>query len=184
MNDKHLVRDVNCFEFEHYAADAYVMRLMEKGAIGTVGVVHVDDIFSVGLKSWCEKFGRDLNENVPISNFGELPVYAGIRFSPDLALGTVTLSQKAFAETLVAKFGVTRNKETPIAVGVKLEDFDAHEPDVHKPFRSLVEHLMWLANQTRPDTLNAVQAIARYSHAPKFAHSSGNRGTANEALVG
>ena len=101
-----------------------------------------------------------------------------------MALGTVTLSRKAFAEHLVAKFGVTRNKETPIAVGLKLEDFDEHEPDVHKPFRSLVGHLMWLANQTRPDTLNAVQANARYSHAPKLAHSSGNRGTDNEALVG
>ena len=184
LNDQHLVRDMNCFEFEQYAADAYVMRLVEKGAIATVVVVHVDDIFSVGLKSRCEKFGRGLNENVPISNFEKLPLYAGIRFSHDLALGTVTLSQKAFVENLVAKFGVNRNKETPIAVGVKLENFDAHEPDVHKPFRSLVGHLMWLANQTRPDTLNAVQAIARYSHAPKFAHSSGNRGTDNEALVG
>ena len=160
------------------------MRLMEKGAIATVVVVHVDDIFSVGLKNRCEKFGRDSNKTFLISNFGELSVYSGIRFSHDLALGTVTLSQKAFAENLVAKFGVTRNKEAPIAVGVKLENFDAHEPDVHKPFRSLVGHLMWLANQTRLDTLNAVQVIARYSHAPKFAHSSGNRWTDNEALVG
>ena len=57
-------------------------------------------------------------------------------------MGAVTLSQKAFEKNLVAKFGVTHNKETPMAVGVKLEDFDAHEPDVHEPFRSLVGHLM------------------------------------------
>ena len=54
----------------------------------------------------------------------------------------MTLFQQAFAETLVAKFGVTRNKETPKAVGVKLEEFDTREPDVHEPFRSLVGHLM------------------------------------------
>ena len=29
---------------------------------------------------------------------------------------------------------------------------------------------MWLANQTRPDILNAVRAVARYSHAPKRLH--------------
>ena len=29
---------------------------------------------------------------------------------------------------------------------------------------------MWLANQTRPDILNAVRAVARYSHAPKLVH--------------
>ena len=57
-----------------------------------------------------------------------------------------------------------------MAVGVKLEEFDAREPDDHEPFRSLVGHLVWLANQTRPDTLNAVRAVARYSHAPKFVH--------------
>ena len=57
-----------------------------------------------------------------------------------------------------------------MAVGVKLEKFDAREPDVHDPFRSLVGHLMWLANQTHPDILNAVRAVATYSHAPKFVH--------------
>ena len=143
---QHLVRGMKCLGFEQCAADACVMRLMEKGAIAMVVVVHVDDIFSIGLKSRCEKFGRDLDECVPISNLGELRLYAGIRFSRDLALGTVTLSQQAFAENLVVKFGVTRNKETPMAVGVKLEEFDALEPDFHEPFRSLVGHLMWLAN--------------------------------------
>ena len=119
----------------------------------------------------CEKFGRDLNESVPISNLGELLLYAaGIRFYRDLALGTVTLSQPAFAKSLVAKFGVTRGKETPMAVGVKLEEFVAREPDVHGPFRSLVGHLIWLANQTRPGILNAARAVARYYHAPTFVH--------------
>ena len=89
-------------------------------------------------------------------------------FFCNLALGTVTLPQQAFAENSVAQFGVTRNKETPMSVGLKLEEFDAREPNVHEPFHSLVGHLMWLANQTRPDILNAVRAVARYSHAPKF----------------
>ena len=55
-----------------------------------------------------------------------------------------------------------------MAVGVKLEEFDARELDVHELFRSLVGPLMWLANQTRPDILNAVRAVARYSHWPMF----------------
>ena len=53
---------------------------------------------------------------------------------------------------------------------LRLDDFDPTEPDVDKPFRSLVGHLMWLANQTRPDILNAVRTVARYSHAPKLVH--------------
>ena len=57
-----------------------------------------------------------------------------------------------------------------MVVGLKLEQFDADESDVEEPFRSLVGHLTWLANQTRPDILNAVRAVARYSHAPKRLH--------------
>ncbi|CAB1119976.1 unnamed protein product [Ectocarpus sp. CCAP 1310/34] len=161
---------MKCLGFEQCAADACVMRLIEEGVVAMVVVVHVDDIFSIGKKSRCEQFGRDLNEYVPITNLGELRLYAGIRFSRDFAQGTITLSQQTYATNMVAKFGVTRNKETPMAVGVKLEEFDACEPDVEEPFRSLVGHLMWLANQTRPDILNAVRAVARYSYAPKSVH--------------
>ena len=122
------------------------------------------------MKSRGEKLGRDLNEHAFVYSFGERRLQAGIRFTRGLASGTITLFQQAFAENLVAKFGVTRNKETPMAVGVKLEEIDARELDVNEPFRSLVGHLMWLANQTRPDILNAVRAVARYSHASTFVH--------------
>ena len=72
------------------------------------------------------------------------------------------MSQQAVVEKIVANFDVTQNKETSMVVGLKLEQFDADEPDVEEPFRSLVGHLMWLLNQTRPDILNAVRAVARY----------------------
>ena len=68
----------------------------------------------------------------------------------------------------MAKFGVTRGKSTPMVVVLKLHKFDKDEPDVDEPFRSLVGHLTWLANQTRPYIRNAVSAVARYSVAPKY----------------
>ena len=57
-----------------------------------------------------------------------------------------------------------------MVVGLWLDNFDPTEPDVDEPFRSLVGHLMWLTNQTRPDILNTVRAVARYYHAPKLVH--------------
>lgn len=166
----HLMRGMKSLGFESCAADACVMRLIEHGEVTMVVVVHVDDIFSIGRKNRCDQFGADLHRYVPISNLGELRWYAGCRFSRDSVMGTVTISQQAVAEKMVAKFGVTENKETPMVVGLKLEQFDADEPDVDEPFRSLVGHLMWLANQTRPDILNAVRSVARYSHSPKQLH--------------
>ncbi|CAB1103486.1 unnamed protein product [Ectocarpus sp. CCAP 1310/34] len=46
---------------------------------------------------------------------------------------------------------------------LKLEDFGDAEPGVLEPFRSLVGHLMWLANRTRPDILNAARVVARFA---------------------
>ena len=80
------------------------------------------------------------------------------------------ISQQVLDESTVAKFGVTRGKSIPAVVDLKLEVFDHDEPDVDEPFRSLAGHLMWLANQTRPDILNAVRAVATYSAAPKVLH--------------
>ena len=80
----------------------------------------------------------------------------------------MTISQQFFAESTVAKFDVTHGKSIPAVVDLKLEVFDKDEPAVDEPFRSLVGHLMWLANHTRPDILNAVRAAARYSAAPKL----------------
>ena len=43
-----LVRGMKCLRFEQCAADACVMRLMEKGAIAIAVVVHVDDLSLLG----------------------------------------------------------------------------------------------------------------------------------------
>ena len=44
------------------------------------------------------------------------------------------------------------------------------ETVVDVPFREIGGILMWIANQTRPDTANAVWAVARFSHDPKPVH--------------
>jgi len=72
--------------------------------------------------------------------------------------------------------GVTTARTTPLSTDVFLEEFDEGETDVEWPFRELVGSLMWLANQTRPDILNAVRAVSRFSHNPKHKHWKAARG--------
>lgn len=165
-----LVRCMLRLGFVQCPVDTCMFRLIENEAVTMVVVVHVDDVFAIGAKDRCVKFGGDLKLYVPTTDLGELRWYAGLRFSRDRVAGAVTISQQAVAEAMVAKFGVTQSQDTPMAVGVKLYELDPEEPDVSEPFRSLVGHLMWLAINTRPDILNAVRAVARYSHAPKWLH--------------
>ena len=99
----HLVRGMRFLGFEQCAADACVMRLVEDGVVSMVVVVHVGDILSIGRKSRCDQFDRDLNQYVPITNLGELRLYAGCRFSHDFDSGTITILQQTVAENLVEK---------------------------------------------------------------------------------
>ena len=41
---------------------------------------------------------------------------------------------------------------------------------VDVPFREIVGSLMWIANQTRPDSKYAVRTVARFSHDPTLTH--------------
>ena len=57
--------------------------------LSIVTVVHVDDLFAVGLKARCGQFCEDLNRIVPINNLGELRWYAGCRFLRDWDAGKI-----------------------------------------------------------------------------------------------
>ena len=126
----HLVRGRKALGFEQCEADACVMHLVEDGGVSVVVVVHVDDIFAIGRKTTCDKFGDGLNAYVPIINHRELRRYAGCRFERDRVAGTVKISQQASDEKIVAKFGVTRGKPTPMVVGLRLDEFDQEEVEV------------------------------------------------------
>ena len=92
--------------FKQSLADACVLLLGESGSVSIVIVVHVDDMFAVGLKTRCGQFCEDLNRLVPINNLSELRWYAGSRFSRDWDIGTLTISQQAFAENTAARLDV------------------------------------------------------------------------------
>ena len=132
--------------------------------------LHVDDIFAVGLKSRCDVFRDELNRMVPVKHLGGLRWYGGCHYTREREMGTLTISQKTFADELVKTFCVTSTQSVPLRVGVKLEDFDEDEMIENWPFRELVGSLMWLSVSTRPDISNAVRAVARYCTAPRAIH--------------
>ena len=141
--------------------------MVEEGRAASIAVVHVDDIFVVSLESRCDVFRDELNRVVPVKNLGELRWYGGCHYTREWEMGTLTISQKAFADELVRKSCVTSQQSVPLRVGVKLEEFGEDERVENWPFHELVGSLMWLSILTRPDISNAVRAVARYRTAPR-----------------
>ena len=166
----HLTTCLKTLGFQQCLVDACVFRLVEERRVAIIAVVHVDDILAVGLKSRCDVFGDELNRMVPVKNLGEIRWYGGCHYTREREMGTLTISQKMFADELVKKFCVTSTQSVPLRVGVKLEDFDEDEIIKNWPFRELVGSLMWLSVSTHPDISNAVRAVARYCTAPRAIH--------------
>ena len=133
--------------------------------------MHVDGIFAVGLNSRCDVFRDELNQMVPVKNLGELKWYGGCHYIRKREMGTLTISQKRFADELVRKVCVSSTKSVPLRVGAELEEFDEEKRVENWPFRELVASLMWLSISTRPDISNAVRSVARYCTAPTAIHS-------------
>ena len=167
----HLTSCLKALGFQQCLADACVFRLVEEGRVAIITVVHVDDIFVVGLKSRCDVFRDELNRMVPVKNLGELIWYGGCHCTREREVGTLTISPKKSADELVKTFCVTSKQSVPLRVGVKLEEFDEDEGVENWPSRELISNnLMWLSTSTRPDISNAVRAFARYCTAPRTIH--------------
>ena len=166
----HLTTCLKRLGFEKCMADVCVFRLIENGRVAITALVHVDDIFVVGQKERCDRLCVNLNRTIPVKDLSDMKWYEGCRYLRDLKRGTLTISQKSFAEELVKKFRVTSVQSVRLKVGVQLEEFDKNEEAESWPFRKLVGGLIWLAISTRPDISNAVRSVARYCSAPKAVH--------------
>ncbi|CAB1100270.1 unnamed protein product [Ectocarpus sp. CCAP 1310/34] len=90
-----------------------------------------------GQKERCDKFGRDLNEMVPVKNLGELRWYSACIYERDVERGLLEISQQRFAEELAAEYVVEWGQSVPLPVSVELSDFDVNEASGDVPFREL-----------------------------------------------
>ena len=68
----HLVRGMVGLGFGQCETDPCMFRVVESTNVTMLVVVHVDDVFSIGAKDKCVKFGADLNSYVPTTDLGEL----------------------------------------------------------------------------------------------------------------
>ena len=80
------------------------------------------------------------------------------------------ITQKAFIESMLNRFGVNSSSDIPATPGVELGPREEGEPGGDWPYREAVGSLMWLSTMTRPDISNAVRAVARHSHNPTERH--------------
>ena len=155
---------------EQSKTDPCVLRKVVDGKEKLIMAVHVDDIVVAGSGEACRYFHAALNTKFPTNNLGEFVGNTGCAFKRNWGLGTLKVTQKAFVERTMNRFGVISSSDIPATPGVELGPREEGEPKGDWPYRETVGSLMWLSTMTGPDISNAVRAVAGHSHNPADRH--------------
>ena len=136
--------------------------------------VYVDDIILICKSaSEIQSVKCNLMNQYKMSDLGQLKYFLGVKVDQNVKNGTIFLSQSAYAERLINKFGMSEANpvKTPIEPNFK---FDAVNDDnrLSDPveYQSVIGSLLYLATKTRPDICFAVGKLARYCSNPSKVH--------------
>ena len=140
------------------------------GKVELVMAVRLDVIVIAGSDEACRDFHAALNTKFPTKNLGELTWYACCVFKLNWELGSLEITQKAFVESMLNRFGVNSSSDLPVTPGIELGPRETGEPKGDWPYKETVDSLMWLLTMARPDISNAVRAVACHFHNPTDRH--------------
>ncbi|XP_056850242.1 uncharacterized mitochondrial protein AtMg00810-like [Raphanus sativus] len=110
-----------------------------------------------------------MTQEFEMSMCGELKYFLGLQVSQSEK--GVFISQSAYANNLVKRFGMENSKvsKTPMSTSLKLARDEAGEDVDVKLYRGMIGSLLYLT-ASRPDLSFSVGVCARYQAKPKVSH--------------
>ncbi|KAE8889209.1 Retrovirus-related Pol polyprotein from transposon TNT 1-94 [Phytophthora fragariae] len=141
--------------------------------------LYVDDMLVASRqKAVITSVKAGIAEKFRIKDLGRARFILGIEIDYDMERRTLGISQKAYTESIIKKFGQENAKPclTQLEPGVQLPKADELQTEEDKakmkskPYRSLVGSLMYLACGTRPDISVAVAKLSRFLGNPGEKH--------------
>ena len=135
---------------------------------------------------------RLLTKKFDIKDLEKLHHFLRMKIVRDETRGSVWVSQQAYTENLLKKFGMEAMKPvaTPVNTSTRLKATESDESVEQQQYQSVVGTLLYLAMGTRPDIAFAVSSVARFSAKPTQQHWTGVkrilrylRGTADHGLA-
>ena len=150
----------------------YVMRTPAGETV--FAAVHVDDIGLMGSsKAILASVKKDLSRTYTLTEQLDMSSYLGMHIIRDRAAKSVTLLQDGYVETLLSRFAADINCTSfPTTPMLATGSSSASSPPIFlnsagiADYQGMIGSLLYLANQTRPDILFAVCAMARKSKSP------------------
>jgi hypothetical protein len=132
------------------------------GKISIIGIYVDDLIIACSSSEEVKSIIAFLKESFRIKELGNLQYCLGVKIDRDRPNGQMFLSQKAYVERLVEKFGITDCKPCYAPSSMEVLTKPAETWDFQYPHREAIGFLMYLMLCTRPDIANALGCVAKY----------------------
>ena len=143
---------------EQSKADPCVFRKVVGGEITLIVCVHVDDLaVTAKNKETFDALYAQLKEEFPVSDMGDPSCCLWCAFERDRMEGVMKMTQTAFVDSLVDRFDVRYETQTPASVEFDLGSKMTHEEEGAWPYKPAVGGLLWISGMTRPDIASAVR---------------------------
>jgi hypothetical protein len=137
--------------------------------------VYVDDMLLVGSRNLIDDLRQRLTARFDMHDLGQATFYLGMQI--EFAADRVYLSQQAYVEKVLERFGMTDVK--PIGTPMEPKEYkkkmvrrelSGEEPCDKALYQSKLGSVMYLMTSTRPDICFAVGVLSRYSADPGVSH--------------
>jgi hypothetical protein len=166
------------FGFKENEEDNCIYAKFKNGKIIFL-ILYVDNILlassDVDLLLETKKF---LSSKFDMKDLGEVSIVLGIEIHRDRRNGALALSQKAYLENILNKYGMHMSKPTPAPI-VKGDSFGKYQCSKNKyeleqmkavPYASAVGSLQYAQVCTRPDLSFVTGILGRYRSNPGIEH--------------
>jgi hypothetical protein len=140
-------------------------------------LLFVDDMLIVGKRDDVDKMKKRILKEWKGKDLGPVDCFVGFEITRNRRNRTLTITQSTFIRKLLERTKMTNANSTslPIPAGTVLKSVDEDdesllEGDEITVYRQIVGSVLYLSNNTRPDTSYAVGQLARFMSKPAAIH--------------
>jgi len=141
--------------------------------------VHVNDCLSTGTnQKLVDEFKKRINGKYPMTDLGPCRWLLGVKVERDLEKRTISLSQHAYIDSILARFNfddlkpvsMPMDRSAPLSKSQSPSKLNEIAKMKNVPYREAVGSLMYVSMETSPDITFAVSTVAQFLENPGPAH--------------
>ena len=134
-------------------------------------ILYVDDLILAGSsRKLIDQFKRAISERFNMKDLGALRWVLGMEVRRDLAARTLELSQTAYVDQVLERYGMAKCQEVGTPAEGTLTRLPKGEGSANHEYMSVVGSLLYAAEVSRPDIAYPVRVLGRHLQASGREH--------------